>query len=57
MAKDILTASPKTIPPEILAVEALDIFRAYDISQLIVAKDGHYLGILNIHDLVREGII
>lgn len=40
-----------------LAVEALDIMRNHDISQLVVAENETYLGILHIHDLVREGII
>jgi arabinose-5-phosphate isomerase len=56
-AKDILSLSPKTIAPSLLAVEALDLLRNNDISQLIVAEDGKYLGILHIHDLVREGIV
>jgi arabinose-5-phosphate isomerase len=38
-------------------VEALDVLRNNDISQLIVADEGRYLGILHIHDLVREGIV
>ena len=56
-ASDILSAHPKTIPPDMLAVDALDVLRKYDISQLIVAEEGKYLGILHIHDLVKEGII
>jgi arabinose-5-phosphate isomerase len=56
-AKDILSPSPKTIAPSLLAVEALDLLRNNDISQLIVAENGKYLGILHIHDLVREGIV
>lgn len=56
-AADILTANPKSIEPGMLAVEALDIMRDHDISQLVVAENGSYLGILHIHDLVREGII
>lgn len=56
-AADILTANPKSIEPGMLAVEALDIMRDHDISQLVVAENGNYLGILHIHDLVREGII
>ena len=56
-AKDILSAGPKTVSPSLLAVEALDVLRNNDISQLIVAEDGKYLGILHIHDLVREGIV
>ena len=56
-AKDILSANPKTIAPSLLAVEALDLLRNNNISQLIVAENGQYLGILHIHDLVREGIV
>ncbi|MEN9299126.1 MAG: hypothetical protein RLZZ429_1439 [Bacteroidota bacterium] len=56
-AADILSKNPKTIEPSMLAVEALDILRDHDISQLLVAENGKYLGILHIHDLVREGII
>jgi arabinose-5-phosphate isomerase len=56
-ANDILSPSPKTITPSLLAVEALDLLRTNDISQLIVAEDGKYLGILHLHDLVREGIV
>lgn len=56
-AKDILSANPKTIAPGVLAVEALDVLRNHNISQLVVAENGKYLGILHIHDLVREGIV
>lgn len=58
LAKDIMTGLPKTIGPEALAVEALDRMRNFDISQLIVTDDGNrYLGVLQLHDLVREGLI
>ncbi len=56
-AKDIFCSSPKTIEPEALAVEALDIMRKNDISQLVVEKDGKYLGMLHLHELVKEGIV
>ncbi len=56
-AKDISSASPKTIDPEALAVDALDMLRKNELSQLIVEKDGKYLGMLHLHDLVREGIV
>jgi arabinose-5-phosphate isomerase len=56
-AASILSPNPKTISPDLLAVEALDILRNHDISQLIVAENGRYLGILHIHDLIKEGII
>lgn len=57
-AADIFSVNPKTIAPEVLAVEALETLKANDISQLIVTDaDGIYLGILHLHDLIREGII
>jgi arabinose-5-phosphate isomerase len=56
-AKDILTSKPTTVAPSLLAVEALDVMRNHDISQLLVEENGNYLGVLHIHDLVREGIV
>jgi arabinose-5-phosphate isomerase len=56
-AKDIFSTTPKTIEPGALAVDALDMMRKNDISQLIVAQDGKYLGMLHLHELVREGIV
>ena len=55
-AEDILTRNPKTIEPFIMAVDALEIFALYDISQLIVAENEQYIGILHLHELIKEGI-
>jgi arabinose-5-phosphate isomerase len=57
LAKDIYSVNPKTIEPETLAIEALELMRKHDISQLVVANNNIYLGILHLHDLVREGIV
>lgn len=56
-AEEIMTVHPKTINPEALAVEALDLLRQYDITQLVVTSGTQYLGIIHLHDLVREGLI
>jgi len=56
-AVDIMTATPKTIGPEELAVEALDIMRKRSITQLVVIENGKYLGFIHLHDLIREGLI
>ena len=56
-AKDILSPAPKSIEAGELATEALALMRKYDISQLVVTRNGRYAGILHIHDLMREGII
>jgi arabinose-5-phosphate isomerase len=56
-AKDIMSVTAKTISPDSLAVDALDLMRKFDITQLVVASEGKYLGIIHLHDLVREGLI
>ncbi len=57
IASDILSKSPKTVPPETMAIEALEILRANDISQLIITgPNNKYCGIIHLHDLLREGI-
>jgi len=57
MAKDIMTKNPKTIGGDKLAVEALDVMRKKNITQLVVVENNRYIGIVHLHDLVREGII
>ncbi len=56
-AKDIMSRSPKSINPDELAIEALNRMRANNITQLVVADENGYKGIIHLHDLVREGII
>lgn len=57
VAKDIMSLHPKTIQKDELAINALEKMRQYDITQLVVLEDKHYLGIIHLHDLIREGII
>lgn len=56
-AADIMSRNPKTIRHDELAVNALELMREYDITQLLVMKDEQYHGIIHLHDLIREGII
>lgn len=57
-ASDIMTQNPKTIGPDELAVSALDLLRKKEITQLAVVGDnGQYLGIIHLHDLIKEGLI
>jgi arabinose-5-phosphate isomerase len=56
-AEDIMTKNPKTIGPEELAVTALDLLRKKEITQLAVVENGSYLGIIHLHDLIKEGLI
>ena len=56
-AEQIMTTNPKSIDPDALAIDALDKMRQHDITQLVVKKDNSYLGIIHLHDLIREGLI
>jgi arabinose-5-phosphate isomerase len=57
IAKDIYSVNPKNISPETLAIVALELMRKHDISQLVITNNNQYLGILHLHDLMREGIV
>ena len=56
-AADIMSTSPKVIDSASLAVNALELMKNNNITQLIVTTDNKYSGIIHLHDLVREGII
>jgi arabinose-5-phosphate isomerase len=56
-AKDIMTPFPKTVQAEALAVEALDLMRKNNITQLLVKHQEKYEGVIHLHDLIREGLI
>ncbi len=57
-AADIVALHAKTIQPGALAIAAFELIKQFDISQLIVTDgDEHYLGMLHLHDLIREGIM
>lgn len=56
-ARDIMTSNPKTILPGEMAVNALELMRRNEITQLVVVEGERYLGIIHLHDLVKEGLI
>ncbi|CAM3091909.1 D-arabinose 5-phosphate isomerase [Chryseobacterium flavum] len=56
LAKDIMSAHPKTIEKEALAKEAMKILKDNNIGQLIVTENGTYFGIIDLHKLLDEGI-
>jgi arabinose-5-phosphate isomerase len=56
-AKDIMSKHPKTIDAQSLAVNALDVMRQNNITQLLVTVENNYVGVLHLHDLIKEGII
>ena len=56
-AKDIMTKNPQTIDQDELAIKALEVMRSKSITQLIVADGKKYLGVIHLHDLLREGLV
>ncbi len=56
-ASDIMTKNPKSIKASDMAVDALNLMEDFSITQLIVTEDNKYLGIIHLHDILKEGIV
>jgi len=56
--KNAITSAPRTIPPELLAEEAIEMMEKYRINHLVVTDaKGALLGALNLHDLFAAKVI
>lgn len=56
-AKDIMSKNPKTIVSDALALDALQTMENNNITQLLVVVENKYLGVIHLHDILKEGII
>ena len=56
-AANIMTKSPKYIDKNELAVNALEILRVNNITQILVGTESKFEGFIHLHDLLKEGII
>jgi arabinose-5-phosphate isomerase len=56
-AKDIMTKNPKTIQAADRVVDAFNILEDFSITQLVVLEGESYIGILHLHDILKEGIL
>lgn len=56
-ANDIMSANPKCIDNDAMAVDAMELMETNGISQLLVEENGNYAGVVHLHDLIKEGII
>jgi len=56
IAKEIMSLHPKTIEKNQLAKKAMQILKENNIGQLVVTDQGKYIGIIDIHTLLDEGI-
>jgi arabinose-5-phosphate isomerase len=54
--EEVMTASPKTVRPDQLASEALQLLNASKITALIVVEAERPVGIVHFHDLLRAGV-
>ncbi len=55
-AKEIMSPNPKTIDKNLLASVALKIMEENSITQLIVKDADKYVGMIHLHDILKEGI-
>ncbi len=56
VAKDIMSIDPMTIEKDALVVNALSLMRENNITQLPVMGDNKYIGVIHLHDILKEGI-
>ncbi|MES0881408.1 KpsF/GutQ family sugar-phosphate isomerase [Roseibium sp. SCP14] len=54
-AGEIMTPSPKTVSPDTLSASILELVNSLSITSVFVIEDGHPVGIVHLHDLLRIG--
>lgn len=57
VAADIMTENPKTIGKDELAIKAFEKMEKNSITQLVVTEGSRYIGMIHLHDLLKEGIV
>lgn len=57
IATQIMNFNPKTIEADALAIDAMELMRKNNISQLLVTNEKRYAGVIHLHDLIKEGLI
>ena len=56
--EDVMTREGKTIGPDALAIEAVQLMKTHKIQGLLVtAESGNLVGVLNFHDLLNAGVV
>ena len=54
---DVMTLNPTVADPNMLAVEGLNLMQAKSINGFMVCQDGKLVGALNMHDLLKAGVM
>lgn len=57
VARDIMSPKPKAIDPDSLAVNAFHLMEDNNITQLTVVQNEKYVGMVHLHDILKEGIV
>ena len=56
-AADIMSKNPKSIHVDAMAVDALEMLENNSITQILVTNSDHkYVGVVHLHDIIKEGI-
>ena len=55
-AKDIMSKNPKTIQVDAMAIAALETMENNNITQILVEDGNTYVGVVHLHDLLKEGL-
>jgi len=53
---EVMTANPKTIPPDLLSGAALELLNKAKITTLFVVEERKPVGIVHLHDFLRAGV-
>tara|TARA_B100000902_G_C27131147_1_gene823658 strand:- start:13 stop:978 length:966 start_codon:yes stop_codon:yes gene_type:complete len=56
LAKDLMTVSPKIIQKNDLLYNAFSLMKKYSITQLLVQENTRYIGIIHLHDILKNNI-
>lgn len=56
-AQDIMSTHPKTIETSARLSQALSIMEDHAITQLLVTENKTYVGVIHLHDILKEGIV
>jgi len=56
VAVDIMSKNPKTIQVDAMAITALETMETNNITQILVEEQKNYVGVVHLHDLLKEGI-
>jgi len=57
LASDLMSPKPLEINSGILATNALDIMNKNKITQLVVVDNGMYIGLIHLHNIIKEGLV